>query len=217
MSNRRGRIHSGLIALAVGVLLAGCSSPVPSLSGATRLVIAGDELRVLDTGGTVIGALPYSDDPAAATAFLTELLGSDPVVSTSDTDDNSCIGETTKSLWDDSVAMIHGEMFLPEGQKFWVRATAAEAGGIAVETPQGVTVGQPIDLLEAEIAPEQRNPPIESGGIVYLFVDYDVASGKWVSEDDPEYGSGEYWGARARGENGTIALLGAPAKFVDGC
>jgi len=229
MSNGRSRFLLIATGIALCGALSGCvagqapdrvdpaepepTAVVPEATPAvSAIVVAGAEVRVLDESGAVIALLPYS----AATAFLAEHLGSDPVI-TEEAGDGNCVGDTAVARWDDGLALAFGDLILPEGQKVYVRATAADVDGIAVETPQGVVVGESVELLKAQIPLEQQRPPVEQNGIVYDFVDYDVASGAPVAESDPEYYTGRYWGAHARGENGVVTLLGAPALYVDLC
>jgi hypothetical protein len=110
-------------------------------------VIAGSEIRVLDAQGSQLDSLPYSVEAAVASAFFTELFGAEPVVTTVESD-GPCVPNAAIELWDDAFRLAHGDVVLPEGQRVVVAADAAEAHGIALATPGGVAVGDPIDLLK---------------------------------------------------------------------
>ena len=234
MSNRR---HS-LLALPVmlGLLLVGCgaaptpartdsaapaSAPSPASTPATdaasALVVAGSEVRVLDAAGTVVESLPYTSEPAVALAFFAELFESEPVT-TEIAADGTCEGATTHASWEDGFGVVDGDILLPDGQLFLVRVTAPEIGGLRMQTPAGISIGDPIESLQSAIPEEQRKDSFESEGVRYDYVDYDAASGSWSPDDGSDaYYSGDYWGAHARGENGLVALLLAPARYVDVC
>lgn len=99
------------------------------------------------------------------------------------------------------------------GRASRLRSRGVGAGG----RRQEIAVGAPVDALQSFIPVEQRRPTVESNGIVYDSIDYDVAAGITVPDDDPDYYTGQYWGAHARGENGVVVFLGAPSLHVDLC
>jgi hypothetical protein len=179
-------------------------------------VIAGSEIRVLDAQGSQLDSLPYSVEAAVASAFFTELFGAEPVVTTVESD-GPCMPNATIELWDDAFRLAHGDMVLPEGQRVVVAADAAEAHGIALETPGGVAVGDPIDLLEADIPVELRNEPVPHDDGVFVQVDYDIVEEERMPIGTWEAGQAVYWGAKATGEDSVVNGMVAPTMFVDHC
>jgi hypothetical protein len=229
MMNHRTSLASVLLVLA----LAGCATSAPEASAPTptstptpavepvpaepaALVIAGSDVRVLDAQGSQLDSLPYSSEPAVASAFFSELFGAEPVVSSIQSDGN-CVPDGTVEVWDDGFRMAHGELILPEGQRFVVSGTAPEAHDIAMTTPNGATIGDPVDRLEADIPVEQRHEPRPHDGATFVQVDYDVVEGEWLPETSPDYSHTVYWGAKATGRDGVLDGLMAPTAFYDHC
>jgi hypothetical protein len=230
-------IHRSSVAvvLAACVALTGCSaasgpapqpsrsvapieSPEPSIAPPEPavLVIAGREVRVLDENGDQIDALPYTVEPAVATEFFSTLFEAPPVLTTQVTDEN-CTPNASIATWGDGLGVAYGEIFLPEGQRYMVSAKAGSVGGIAIHTPSGVGVGEPIERLHADIPVEQRAKPISFEGVTYDSANYDVAAGEWTPDNGTVTDVNPYWGAYARAEDGFVTRLQAPIYFVDSC
>jgi hypothetical protein len=232
---RERRVRLALVTmLSAALVTSGCSSAVPPVAepspipSATptatpdaepsphSLVIAGREARVLDEQGAQLDILPYSADPTAAIAFLSELLASPPVMSTLVNDQN-CVGDATVAKWDDGLTLAYGDLFHPEGQRFLLSARVPSVREIIIATPSGVSVGDPIERLQVDIPVEQRQPTTNHEGVAYDSVAYDVAAGRWVPRDSPEYDTAPYWGASALGVDALVERLVAPVALIDAC
>jgi hypothetical protein len=231
-------IHRRSVAVAVAacIALAGCASgtgaagpkvspsaapvesPEPSAAPpeAAVLVIAGSEVRVLDESGTQVDSLPYTAEPSVATDFFSALFEAPPVMTSQKSDEN-CLPNASIATWGDGLAVSYGEVFLPEGQRYLVSGKAASVGGVSIETPSGVSVGEPVEPLQAAIPVEQRAQSITHAGVTYDFVSYDVAVGEWLPDSSPEYDLNPYWGASALAQNGSVTLLQAPVHFFNAC
>jgi hypothetical protein len=189
------------------------SPPEPE---ASTLVIAGSAVRSVDDSGATVAEVPYSAEPPEAIAFFTDLFAVDPVLSTRP-GDQACTLDVNVATWDPGFTVAYDEAVVPEGQRFLVHAVAPEVSGIAIETPSGVTIGDPVQVLQDAIPVGERNATLDSEGKAYDFVHYDVAVGEWVSPDSPEFAQALYWGALARGVDGAVDLLAAPATYIDLC
>lgn len=232
-SHRRLAVAS----IAVALVLSGCAaqpsagpgspSPAPTSSPETEpvedvalpaaVVVAGAEIRIVDDTGAVLEAFPYSSDPAVVLDSLTGVFAAPPVI-TEYPGDGHCSSDATVASWsDDGFTVLFDTPFFIDGQQFRVHATVPEVSGVEITTPTGVSVGDPIDLLEDAIPVEQRQDPVASGGVAYTFVDYDVAVGAWASPGSPEFGVDEYWGAQAVGVDGSVGELNAAVVLVDQC
>lgn len=106
---------------------------------------------------------------------------------------------------------------IPDGQQFTVTARAAVVAGIAMQTPSGVTVGDSIAPLQAEIPVGQRHATGDAAVGAIDRVDYDVVVGQWSAPGSPEYDTIEYWGATAQSVDDIVTTLHAPVTFVRLC
>jgi len=227
--------HRVVMVAAAFLLLSGCAttpsaapapvatSSTPSPTAATpsiaTIAVGGAALQFLDADGdTVAEPVEFTADPAAAIAILTGVFGSEPVVTTRPSDE-SCTPEATEVTWADGVVVRYGlpEGFIPPAQSFEIEVTTASVGEIGLESSTGVAVGGPVEALTATLPPEQVGQVSDIGGMSRQWVDYHVASGSWVPETDPDYGSFDYWGATARVSDGVVDRLSAPTLFVNLC
>jgi len=191
--------------------------PAEEIALPAAVVVAGAEMRIIDETGEVVEAFPYSGDPKTVVESLTGVFASPPTI-TEHPGDGNCYSDATVASWsDDGFTMLFDTPFIIEAQKFQIHATVPEVNGVEITTPTGVSVGDPIDLLQEAIPVEQRQEPVASGGVTYTFVDYDVAVGAWASPGSPEFGVGEYWGAQAVGLDGSVGELNAAVVLVDQC
>lgn len=109
--------------------------PVPAL-----IVIARESFTIADSEGTVTDDFDYQTDPAAAVARLTDVFGAAPVIS----NDEGNFHEWPSVIytWSGfSVIDYVGGDSIPFGADYEVASSAAVVGGIAIEAPGGVTVG----------------------------------------------------------------------------
>ena len=216
-------------AFAIVAILAGCAaspsagSPEPEPTGDTTpvaeepavaaLSIGGTAISTLDDSGDVVATLEYTADGAAAVDFLTEAFGSEPVVSPR-AGDGSCTADATRAVWgDDAFELVfdYPELSgIPEGQSVAVDAKAPTVGEVAVQSPEGVAVGDPAsDLVAALPNVGTHNRP---GTTTLYSVDYAVVSGTYEDMTD-----NAYWGAQALVENDTITELKAPIYLQSAC
>ncbi len=186
----------------------------------TALSVGGTALSTLDDAGNVVGTLEYTSDGAAAIEFLSEAFGSEPVVSPRP-GDGSCVSDATRAVWgDDAFILVYDfpeRSGIPEGQSLALDAKAPTVGAVAVQTPEGVAVGDPVNELVVALPNVGTHENPYSPG--FFYVDYAVASGEYEDFSDPDHGmtDNDYWGAQAIAENDVITELTAPVHFQSAC
>ena len=238
MSKYQRHLTSALAAVAVVAILAGCAAspsagspePKPEPTGdatpiaeepiVVTLSVGGDGIVTLDDEGAVLATLDYTADGAAAVDFLSEAFGSDPVISPR-AGDASCVADATRAVWgDDAFELVYDypeRSGLPDGQSVAVDAKAATVGNVAVQTPEGVAVGDQVNELIAALPNVGTHNRL---GTESLFsVDFAVVSGTYEDISDTDFGMTDnvYWGAQAIVDNDVIAELRAPTYFQSAC
>lgn len=111
------------------------TAPEPAL-----IVISHASWTIADSAGAVTDTFDYQTDPAAAVARLTEVFDAAPAIS----NDEGNFHEWPSVIytWSGfSVIDYIGGDSIPFGADYDVSSTAAAVGGIVIEGPGGVTVG----------------------------------------------------------------------------
>ena len=232
--NHRGLL-SGFAVIASVVLIAGCAAtpvaepgePDPTTapvaeetSDVATLSIGGNAISTLDDSGAVVTSFDYTGGGADAVAFLTDVFGTEPAVAPRP-GDGSCTAAATSATWgDDEFVLLYdfaAQTGHPDGQAVVVQAKADAVGDVAVQTPQGVGVGDTFDDLVAAIPDVGTHGHLGDASLSY--VDYDVVSGVYEDMSDPDFGMTEnaYWGAQAEAKDGVIVKLSAPVWFQSAC
>jgi hypothetical protein len=195
-------------------------TPAPTTTAepvASVLQVGGTGFTILDESDATLATVPYSADPEAAIAALTDAFGSEPELSVRPSDLN-CVPEANVATWD-GLVLRYGipENAMARGQQFELDNTGATVGGIAVETPAGASVGDPVEDVAAGLPAEQVHEPATTDLGLIEWVDYEIGSGTYVPWDDPAYGSYDFWGASARSIDGGIERLVAPVLLQNQC
>jgi len=228
------RLRVPVIVALAGFLLAGCApvaeadpaspsteptaSATPVTPEAAALVIGATGFTIVDGEGAELQSVLYSTDPEEAVTLLSDTFGVEPVRSERQAEP-SCTTEATLATWDPGFVLRSGipEGWIPAGQLFEIESSAPAVGDIAIETPAGVGVGDPVDTLLAGLSPEQIVEPAQTDIGMIQWADYEVGSGTYVPSTDPNYGSLDYWGASGRAVDGTVDILTAPKLFQNLC
>ena len=227
---------AAVLAVASVALLSGCATqpappteagptadPTPAAEEAAAiatLTIGGTAITALDAEGAVLGSVDYTSAGAAAVEFLSDAFGSDPVVAARP-GDSSCLADATQATWGDGAFVLVYDFpelsGQPDGQAVQAVAKAATVGDVAVTTPEGFAVGQPIAALVTAIPNVGVHTSADDA--FGMQVDYAVVAGTYEDMTDPDFGMSDnaYWGAQAHGEGGVIATLTAPTYFQSAC
>jgi hypothetical protein len=222
--SRRGTIVGIVVA---ALLMSGCASPgepqasptpasTPAPTSTPRptptaepevasIVIGGSEFTTVLADGTVRDTVPFSSDPQAVVALLTELFESEPVVA--DVAEEHCSPSFTRADWSGAVKLDTEFDWLPEGQRFVILASAPVHHGIALTSTVGKTVGDDASDLIATLPAEQIQM-YEWEGETRGSVAYAVEGGGF-----PPKGY-DAWGALVLVESNLITDIAAPASFV---
>jgi hypothetical protein len=224
-SPRRTAAPAAVAAAALLVLLGACASPAPAptkhatktptatstptpTADATlaKIVIAADGIQALDSSGNSMLSLPFSTDPVTAGEELDDLLDATAQTSTVTTDE--CYPELDESSWGGlHIFSTSDGLTRPLDAQFYVTADAATAaGGIAIETPKGITVGA---TRGQALAADPSAPSFSANGEIDLH--YDIASG--TASGDPN----QYYGAQAVIKSGKVVSLDSPLYFSRPC
>jgi hypothetical protein len=194
------------------------ASATPAAPEPATLVIGATGFTIVDDAGTELESVLYSTDPEAAVTLLSDTFGTEPVRSERPSEP-SCVTEATLATWDTGFVLRSGipEGWIPVGQLFELESTAPAVGDISIETPTGVSVGDPVDTLAAGVPAEQVAEPVQSDIGLIQWVHYAVGAGSYVGPTDPNFGSLDYWGAAGRAVDGTVDVLTAPMLFQNLC
>jgi hypothetical protein len=227
------RLSLPVVVVMAGLLLSGCApaaeagpsgeptakptaSATPEAAQVASLVVGATGFSLVDDAGAQLESVPYSSDPEAAVALLTEAFGTEPVRSDRQSEP-SCVTEAKLATWDPGFELRFGipEGWIPAGQLFELESTAPAVGDVAIETPAGVSVGDPVDSLLQGLPAEQVGEPAQTDIGLIQWADYEVGSG--APSADPNEGSPDYWGASGRAVDGTVDVLTAPHIFENLC
>ncbi len=172
---------------------------------ATRLVIDGSGLDLMDAVGTVIDSVRFDTDPITARSQFTAWFGASPAT-TSIVSDHYCADSTdpvvTDSWGGDALRVTHsGPFWLERGVRFHVSVLAAAVGDLSLETPQGFGVGDSAEALITSIPGVTTGDP-EEEGVTRVYYD----------KPNAEYGA--YAWAPA---DGVLTQIISPYQFEETC
>lgn len=179
-------------------------SEEPALT-VSAIVIDGDSVSVtIAEGGTLVD-IPFTTDPAAAAAQLSEAIGLEPI--TSVTPPASCGGDLTKVTWG-AITFWSPYKAAPPGAKFWASADAKQ-------TSNGITVtmlgGQWVGFDGAATLAAYPGAEIDFGFPDLKVVAYDIAAGTKAS------GMDDFWGAQAIIQGGIVTEFMSPIHYYYDC
>jgi hypothetical protein len=151
---------------------------------AETVVVRGDGFDIVAESGTVMFSHDWPDEIPAAVAELTEIFGSEPVVTETSTG-NTHFPDYREYSWpgfqlDDAISLQRprDEYFRSSG----VYVTVADVNGIEVVTAQGLAVGSTYDDAAA-VSIDQRS---DGGRTGFLLQDDDLGSLALSGEDATE-------------------------------
>ena len=192
------------------------TAPTPSaeeaLDAVTTVVVKPDGVQLTDPSGSVSVTLDYLAEPADAVGALTEVLDAEPVIESHE--GSSHFPPSTSYSWDGFVLWEQLPVEGLEGAetslihpRFLVQATAAEAGGVDLQSSDGRHVGDSWPELLA--APTIMTNPSGCSGPYADFVEVDDGAGG-LTKVSVDFRSTEDLTA--------IAVIGAPVPVSDeGC
>jgi hypothetical protein len=158
----------------------------------------------MGSDGSELQRLPYVSDPVVAVAVLTRAIGETPAAETLVA--TTCSLTQKRLSWGDALSLSYTtEDAADTVKRFTVRSDSADtAGGIAVETTQGFSVGDPVSSLIAS-APgaitQGENDPSAFG--IRVFYDLDATQNGALADSDPK--------------TGLISIIYAPANVNQDC
>ncbi len=133
-------------------------TPKPTAAAVTtaKIVIDGTGLTVLGSDGSQLARVLYASDPAPSLATLVAKIGATP--STTVQPEGMCSPSVTVADWGRFRMTWYTDPAAEAGAGFTVRADAATVSGIAVQSPQGFTVGNQIAAMHAGTPGSQLTP-----------------------------------------------------------
>jgi hypothetical protein len=141
------------------------ASPAPTVDSATvALALSPDELSALNSAGDVITSVSLDSDVSAAIDLLQEVFGTAPELYTQETGCSAAQSSLSSWRWGDpsqpsvtvdSWATWDAGSTWREANDFVVRFSQPIEAGIALETSEGVSVGDGADEVFAGVPPER--------------------------------------------------------------
>lgn len=128
-------------------------TPTPTEAAITALVISAADIELIDADGSAIDEFAYNDDADTVREALTSAFGSEPEMST-DSD-----GGTTDYYWEDFSFRAY-DSATGANRTFYVVAEGASVGDIAIETADGIAVGD----AEADVETVAFDNHTDDGG-----------------------------------------------------
>ncbi|MEP6478018.1 MAG: hypothetical protein ABJB03_01400 [Rhodoglobus sp.] len=223
-------VHAGVAALVI-LALAGCApgapsddptvadkptptktttaKPTPTPTPAVHvssIVVDGDSISVNISEGGVLVDIPFTTDPATASAQLGEAIGLPAVVTS--VAGTSCSADTTIYGFGGIDLRSPGGFSASPGAQFVsITLGATTTNGIAVTIPSGHGVG----AAEADVlAANASAPTSDFGGGIFL-LDYDVKSGSPGTDPD------NFFGALAIFRDGALHQISSPIRYEYDC
>ncbi len=180
------------------------AAPTPVVVPAS-VVVDGDSVSVMDSGGGTILDIPFSTDPVTAVAQLNGVIGLAGTPSTLPS--SGCFHERQQVTWG-GLSFIWGDDWQrAPGALFIASVRGPEsASGVAVTLPSGQKVGSSkADTLAG-------NPGAHTDDFgAWINLHYDVKSG--VSGGNPD----NYYGAGAVIESGILKSFASPIHYDYDC
>jgi len=176
------------------------------------LVVSIDSVSTLNAAGEVLQSVPFDSNPEAAVALLTTAFGSEPTIHQ---EPGGCWDDdgNTQWSWGDQADVSIFSAVTPASRATWrsendfyLRVHVAELAGVDIETDSGVSVADSAAALFAELPASQVFATSGEGsfvGITDIGGTYD------------EGGTTGYWGVAVERRGESIAVIAAPAGFLD--
>ena len=127
------------------------SSSTPTELSSIRMDATG--LALLNADDEQVGAVEFLDDPTAALALLTEMLGAEPVIETSYPFTSSGT-PVTVYRWGGLLLQVALDPALPDERRMGANFVEASVGPIRLVGPGGVSVGDPLSEIPGPTAVE---------------------------------------------------------------
>lgn len=165
MTRVPGIAASAIVAMA---LLSGCATP-DAQGGPSRIVVSAESIDVLGDDGAALATFDYRQPTAEVVEGLSEYLG-EPVESRTRWRSDSL--NATLHNWlgfqlFDTDAVEEG----PYSPNHHIITIVGEVRGIAIETPDGISVGDPLDEIDLTSAEWEDLPSKTEGGQRTIRVD----------------------------------------------
>lgn len=184
------------------------STPTPTptpVAAAASVIVDGDSVSVIDSGGALMVDIPFSTDPATAVAQLNSAIGLDGVPTTLPA--TGCFHQRPQATWG-GLSFIWGDDWQrAPGSLFLASVKGPEsASGVPITIPSGQKVGS----SQADTLAGNPSAHVDDFG-AWINLHYDIKSG--VSGGNPD----TYYGAGAVIEGGVLKSFASPIHFNYDC